>query len=151
MLNGDDTPHPRTLNNDPFAESEPRGRPSKISHSQIKEMDRILQSYGLEGRQLTWEQLGKEACVEACGRTIKKTMESLDYHKCIACTKGWLSNKSAKKRVKFADAGLQLRPEPEDWELIRFSDKMHSGFGPRRRLRIIRRPGERYCPDCIQY
>jgi hypothetical protein len=28
---------------------------------------------------------------------------------------------------------------------------MHSGFGAQHTLRIIRRPGERYCPSCIQH
>jgi hypothetical protein len=28
---------------------------------------------------------------------------------------------------------------------------MHSGFGSEHTLHIIRRPGERYCPDCVQH
>ena len=28
---------------------------------------------------------------------------------------------------------------------------MHSGYGPEHTLYIIRKPGERYCPDCIQH
>ena len=34
---------------------------------------------------------------------------------------------------------------------MRFSDEMHSGYGPEHTLYIIRRPKERYCPDCIQH
>ena len=37
-----------------------------------------------------------------------------------------------------------------DWQRVRFSDEVHCGRGPQRQLVIIRRPGERYCFDCIQ-
>lgn len=40
--------------------------------------------------------------------------------------------------------------EPEDWFRARFSDKVHFGYGPQGKLRIIRKPGEGHCPDCIQ-
>ena len=41
-------------------------------------------------------------------------------------------------------------PEPEDWYRVRFSDEVHWGVGPQGKQRIIRKPGERYCTDCIQ-
>ena len=30
-----------------------------------------------------------------------------------------------------------------DWKKVRFSDEVHFGRGPQRKLRIIRKPGER--------
>jgi hypothetical protein len=45
---------------------------------------------------------------------------------------------------------LERYPEPDDWKRVRFSDEVHFGYGPQHRLYIIRKPGERYCPDCIQ-
>ncbi len=41
-------------------------------------------------------------------------------------------------------------PEKDDWKHIRFSDECHFGWGQQGKLRIIRKPGERYCQDCIQ-
>lgn len=151
MLNGDESPHPRTFHNDPFKGSESRGRPPKISLSDLKEMDRIIRDYGWDGRILTWQQLGEEAGVDAKARTIKERMGSLDYHKCIACKKGWRSQKSAKRRVFWAKDTLQIRPDSESYENIRYSDEMHAGWGPQYQMHLIRRPGERYCIDCIQY
>jgi hypothetical protein len=43
-----------------------------------------------------------------------------------------------------------LKPNPEDWRNVRFSDEVHCRVGPQGRLRITRKPGERYCGDCIQ-
>ena len=40
--------------------------------------------------------------------------------------------------------------KPKDWYRVRFSDEVHFGYGPQGKLRIICKPGERYCPDCIQ-
>jgi hypothetical protein len=45
---------------------------------------------------------------------------------------------------------LERYPEPSDWYRIRFSDEVHWVIGPQGSIYIIRRPGERYCSDCIQ-
>lgn len=46
---------------------------------QIREIEQIIEHEGLEGRALTWEQLGMEAGVEASGWKIKRAMECLEY------------------------------------------------------------------------
>ena len=46
---------------------------------------------------------------------------------------------------------LARYPNPEDWDRVRFSDEVHFGWGPQHHLRIIRKPGQRYCVDCIQH
>lgn len=75
----------------------------------------------------------------------------MNYRKCVACKKAWTSKKTAEHRVSWARLMLERYPEKEDWRKIRFSDEMHSGYGPQHTLHIIRKPGERYCSDCIQH
>ena len=41
-------------------------------------------------------------------------------------------------------------PRLEDWHRVKFNDEVYYGYGPQSKLRIIRKLGERYCPDCIQ-
>jgi hypothetical protein len=142
--------HPRRRHND-LLRKETRGKPSKIPNQDIAKMDRILQSYGMDGRVLTWAQLGYEAGLEVSGRTVQRHMGTMDYRKCLACKKGWILKATAKNRVSFASTMLVRYPERESWYNVRFSDEMHSGFGPQHTLHIIRRPGERHCPDCIQH
>ena len=113
-------------------------------------MERILEEEGIEARALTWEQLGEEIGLDCTGRTIKNAMGTMDYHKCIACRKGWVNKKTAENRVKWTDFMLERYPKPEDWYRVRFSDEVHFGWGPQRKLHVIRKPGERYCQDCIQ-
>jgi hypothetical protein len=125
----------RRLRNDSNA-TETRGRKKIITPKQIREMERILETTGLEGRALTWEQLGFEANVEASGRTIKRTMETMDYHKCIACQRGWVSQSARENRLRYAKEMLKKYPEPEDWYRVRFSDEVHFGWGAQGRLRI---------------
>jgi hypothetical protein len=74
----------------------------------------------------------------------------MDYHKCIACSKGWVSQKLAKLRLEFCETMLVLKPKSEDWHNVRFSDEVHWRVGPQGKMRITRKPGERYCADCIQ-
>ncbi len=140
----------RRLQNNPEL-AETRGRKSVVTQDQIREMEKILETEGIEGRGLTWEQLGMEASVDTCGRTIKNVMGTMHYCKCIACNKGWVSSQMAERRKKYARKMLEKYPKPEDWDRVRFSDEVHFGWGPRGKLRIIRKPGQRYCADCIQY
>lgn len=78
-------------------------------------------------------------------------MGTLGYRKCIACEKGFVSPLNAERRVKAAQTALCYRPRPEDWRDIRWSDEVHFGKTAQGKVRIIRKPGERYCPDCIHY
>ena len=62
-------------------------------------MENILENEGLEGRSLTWIQLGFEAQVEASEAIIRRAMGTLDYHKCVACQRVWQSPASKKNQV----------------------------------------------------
>ena len=76
---------------------------------------------------------------------------TLGYRKCIACEKGFVSPYNAQRRIKAAQTALFYRPRPEDWRDIRWSDEVHFGRTAKGKIKIIRKPGERYCPDCIYH
>lgn len=59
-------------------------------------MEQILEEDGFYARALTWEQLGYEAGLDVSGKIIKHWMETMDYHKYIACRKGWCNEKTKK-------------------------------------------------------
>ena len=103
----------RRRNNDPEHE-ETRGRKSLISDKDIREMERVLESEGFEARALTWEQLGFEVGLECSGDTIKRAMGTMNYHKCIACMKGWVSPRTATKRVEYAVIMLERYSEEKN-------------------------------------
>ena len=45
-----------------------------------------------------------------------------------------------------------MRPSPENWHDIRWLDEVYFLFNPEGgKTYIIRKPGERYCPDCIYH
>ena len=46
---------------------------------------------------------------------------------------------------------LARYPHPEDWDRVRFSDEVRFGWGLQYELRIVRKPGERYCVQRIQH
>ena len=74
-----------------------------------------------------WEQLGFEAGVDCSGRTIKRAMGTMNYHKCIACKKGWVNPSLAKVRKEYSTVMLERYPEAKDWRCVRFSDECHFG------------------------
>lgn len=148
MLRDDDT---RTNHTDHGSiEVEKRGRPSKLSPKDLERADRYLQDLGWEGRTLTWEELAQELDLNVTGKILHDHLGSMNYHKFIACTKGWVSKRTAKERVEYAQTILERHPEPEDWDRVRFSNEVHWSVSQQGKARIIRRPGERYCSDCIQ-
>ncbi|KAF2415687.1 hypothetical protein EJ08DRAFT_600893, partial [Tothia fuscella] len=103
---------------------------------------------------LTWGQVAKEAGYGleiVSAKTVKKELGSLDYHKCIACIKGWTAPANKDKRCNFARAMLDIRPKPKNWHNVWFSDEVHFGYGPKMKMRVIRKLGQRYCPDCMQF
>jgi hypothetical protein len=59
-----------------------------ITPQKLREMEEILENEGIEARGLTWEQLGTEVGLDVSGRTIRRVLRTLDYHKCVACKKG---------------------------------------------------------------
>ena len=131
--------------------NETRGRPALLSAKDLDRCDRFLQDLGWSARSMTWAQLAEELDFGVSGRTLKRHMGSMDYHKCIACSKGWISEKLAKKRKEWARIMLEKYPKPEDWHRVRFSDEVHWSIGAEEKIQIIRKPGERYCSDCIQH
>jgi hypothetical protein len=113
-------------------------------------MEDILMG-GFEWRVLNWQQLATAAGISGISiDTICQHIYDLDYHFCIACDRSWISSSMKEQRIEFSLKMLQLRPNPDDWKYVYFSDEVHFGLGPQQRLHIIRRPGERYCAGCIQ-
>jgi hypothetical protein len=54
------------------------------------------------------------------------------------------------QQISFSQKILPLRPNPDDWKDVRFSDKVPFGLKPQQKLHIIRQPDEQYCADCMQ-
>ena len=58
-----------------------------MTDAQIAAVDRFLQDAGLAGRALKWQALAYEMELNVSYGTIRRTMATLDYRKCIACQK----------------------------------------------------------------
>ncbi len=80
---------------------ETREQKAIIKTAQIKEMEHILKTKEVHACALTWEQLEYKAGVRVSGKTIKRTLGSMSYHKCIACIKSCVSLDTAEHRVKY--------------------------------------------------
>ena len=102
----------RNTNNPKYEEQ--RGKAAKMSPKDIRRMEQILEEDGFCARALTWEQLGYEADLDVCGAKIRRHMGTIDYHKRLACRKGWANEATKKKRLEYAEYCIQRYPEPED-------------------------------------
>ena len=81
------TGDPRTLRNSDERVNK-RSRPKLISLDQLRQMDHILQTEDIEGRSLTYDQLGNMVTppIQANARTIKEALAgTMQYSKVLAC------------------------------------------------------------------
>jgi hypothetical protein len=142
--------HERTFHNNPFAD-ETRGRKKKLSDVDLDKIESLLWNNGIEGRRLSKQALLMESGVEVdCSdSTILRALGQRDWRRCVACQCSFVDSKLQERRVQEAKKSLGPRPRPEDWRHIRFSDEFHVSAGASGRTWILRKPGERYCPDCI--
>ena len=131
-------------------EVETRGAPKRIPQEKIWEMEELLEQADVQERSMSWQALGYEVGLDVAWRTIQRVMGALDYHKCVACRKGWVNKDLADERLRYAEIMLERYPTKEHWRKVRFSDEVHFGLGPQGRLMIIRKPGQRFCKNCIQ-
>lgn len=131
---------------------EGRGAKLKIQPYHVKRMEDVINSGDINQRKLSWQELATKAGLVGENHvhfhTVRALMQDLEYHKCIACTKNWLSSHIRAERRTFARKYIHWKLR--EWKRVRWTDEIHFGFGPERKARIIRRPGERYCFDCIQ-
>lgn len=139
----------RTFHN---ACEETRGRKKLLSQEDLDKIEELLWSEGFEARRLTYTQLVAAAGIdkEVCSRTVRRALGTRDWRKCIACPRSFVSARHAEQREEFARKSLEIRPAKEDYRDILYSDEWHASCGDDRQVRILRKPGERYCPDCLQ-
>ncbi len=102
--------NPRTLKNDLIRKKTCDCR-SFISPREKYRMEPILENESLKRQALKWQQLGFELGLDVSEATIWRTLSKIDYHRCLACQRGWQSPKSAANWVKCANVILEMHPE----------------------------------------
>lgn len=141
---------PANKRNDPEWE-ETRGRPTKVSNDDQQRMERILWNPAYEDMHLNWAELAKHAGlqIECTKRTLHRTMGTLGYRRCLGCGRGWVNKRVRERRVQWARRMLEaFADNGESWKKVRFGGELHFGFGPDGAMRVVPRPGERYCLAC---
>ncbi|KAL8296168.1 hypothetical protein RB594_003633 [Gaeumannomyces avenae] len=151
ILAEDRTLDARTFHNRPGG-TETRGRKPIFSEEDIDKMEATIIENGYDGRSLTWAELPAAAGLDkqASVNTIRKAMQTRQFRSCLSCQRQFLSEKAKAKRVEYARRMLENYGSKENWYHVRFSDETHFGWGPGGRARVLRRPWERDCPDCVQ-
>lgn len=129
---------------------EMRGRKAILSDKDIRHIEDFLEQADFAERAYSYESIITEFDLPCSVTTLRREIHNLDYWKCVACTRGWVSHDQAQRRKEYAEVMKQRYPTKEDWYLVRFSDEVHFGFGPQGKILIFRKPGQRYCSSCIQ-
>ncbi|OAQ59377.1 HMG box protein [Pochonia chlamydosporia 170] len=140
----------RSKRNDPEWE-ETRGRPSKISSEDQQKMENILWDEAYENVYLNWAGLAKHSGVEMDfnSRTMHRAMGTMGYRRCLACGRGWVNRRVRERRVEWARKMLDtFAGDDMAWKRVRFGSELHFGFGLDGAMRVLPRPGEKYCPSC---
>ncbi|KAK4096906.1 hypothetical protein N658DRAFT_501080 [Parathielavia hyrcaniae] len=128
-----------------------RGRKKKLNREALIQIERCIEQGGFDSRTLPWEAIPSAAGldIDVSGRTVRRALRELNFRCCIACERQYRSQASKDNQVEYSRAMLEQYPEPKDWYHVRFSDECHFGWGPQGKIWVLRRPWERYCPDCM--
>lgn len=131
---------------------ERRGRRVKILKADVRCMEEILKTEKVNNQGGSWQELASRAGLtgerHVHSHTLRNMMQDLEYHRCTTCKNNWLAPHIRSGRKVFAQQYLDWTVA--DWKFVRFSDKIHFGFGPNGKVRVLRRHGERSCVDCMQ-
>ncbi|KAI8623883.1 hypothetical protein F5Y19DRAFT_345446 [Xylariaceae sp. FL1651] len=136
---------------------ETRGRKKALSEAQIELIIQFFQNDGFEARTVPWQNVCDAANLDfegngpPSGATVQRTMNQRGWKKCIACVKFWTDKDMASKREAWARERLDdYGHDLSFYRRIRYSCELHFKFGWGGKLQMIRKSGQRYCPDCIQ-
>ena len=114
-------------------------------------MEKVIWDHSTKDRMLSYHSLLQEAGIEKelsqC--TIQRVLGQRDWRRCIACQIPLVNVKLAERQCEEGRKSLEHRSRPEDWRYIYFTDEFHVSSRASGRVWILRKPGERYCPDCI--
>lgn len=80
-------------------------------------------------------------------RTVSRRLNSLGYKSCKACKKPFVSLKNRRARVRWAQAHVQWTVA--QWRNVLWSDESPFTLRWNGNVRVWRKVGERYHPDCI--
>lgn len=141
----------RKFHNKPDRHRETRGRKKIFSEADIDRLERFIAKNGCDSRQIPWTGLPAAAGldIDYSEQTVRRALNSRKFRFCIACKKSYVSPDYAARRKAYAELMLERYPRLEDWRHVRFSDKIHFGFGPQSKVYVLRRSWERNCPDCV--
>ena len=67
-------------------------------------MEETINKNGFDGHNLSWDKVPNAANLDMSGktwswRTVQRALHQKDWHKCIACRKGWVTDRLAELRV----------------------------------------------------
>jgi hypothetical protein len=129
---------------------ETRGCKTVLSAKDLRHIEDLLDNIDFSEKSMTYDAIIAKLDLRSSVRTLQCEFHNLDYWKCIACVKGYISPKAGERRVEFCQIMLSRYPDKQDWHHVRFSDESHFGVGPQGKLLIFRKPGQRYYSNCIQ-
>lgn len=132
-----------------MADRRRQGRPRKTS----KKEDKALVLTATRNRQNTLPQLSESLHLQGARRvsrqTIGRRLHERGYSRRVAVRRPLLTHGQKERRLAWAKKYCKSRIQ--FWSRIAFSDeKIFEGGGHCPRIKVTRKPGEKYLPKCIQ-
>ena len=127
-----------------------KNRPGPALKLILKETQKVLHwilNRKYQGRVLSFSEVCQRLNLSVTPRTLSRKLAELGYHKCKACPKPFITPFQQSTRLQFCN---KYKKWTHDWTRVRFSDECTFYTGKHKKDQILRKPGERYCTDCIQ-
>lgn len=122
------------------------GRPPVLIPEQVDQVIEFL-GHNFKHRILPWKNLASAYGLECSADKLKRELANRGYHKCVACSKPFISESARQQRLEFI---TEYAHDTWQWEDVLWSDECTFYTGKQRKAMVIRLPGERYCSYTYQ-
>jgi hypothetical protein len=127
-----------------------KGKEYKKKILGIREIRRVLRyvTASWDNRRASYTRVRQELGLNCSTTTLRRTLRSLGYRRCVACPRPFINQDAAARRLAFAKK-YQWWPMTA-WKRVLWSDEAIFELGKRGQIWVTPRPDEKACQNCIK-
>lgn len=127
------------------------GRTSKLSDELLDVAEDYILDNGYPGRTSHWQEIIEDLQLPVTGFTLRRRLNQRGFKKFKAAQTKYLNDDDIKNRLEFCIEHADPAWRFEIWKDVKFSDEVHVSLDARNADWVIRKRGERFLPEAMQF
>lgn len=125
------------------------GRKKLLTNELMDDVESFLEDNGWPGRISHWEEICDYMELPVGARALRNAAHRRGLYKFKAAQTKYLHEEDVRRRLEFCR--LSVSYAINYWRSVRFTDECHVSLGARNAEWVIRRRGERFLPEAMQF